>query len=240
VAALSTIAGLAAEFGLDATQAEALGRYVDLMLAWPGNVTGLRRREQIVSTLLGDALALLDVAELVERAPAGWLDLGAGAGVPGIPLAVAVPTAAITLLDAAARKCAFLEAAVAAAGLETRASVVCARSERYASVGAQGREGFTVVLARALAPLPSLVELAAPLLAAGGVLLASKTRRALAFEGAQGRDAATQCGLAPGAVVSLPRSPLADAVCVIFEKVAPTPPGVPRRVGLAVRRPLAS
>ena len=187
VHAYATIEELAAAFGLEEAQAAALSRHADLMLAWRrGNVTALRTREEIVSTLFGDALALLDVPQLRERSGAGWLDLGAGAGVPGIPLAVAVPAAKLALLDAAAGKCAFLEAAVVAAGLGVRAAVVCARSEHHAAAGQPGREAYGVVLARAVAPLPALVELAAPLLAPGGVLLASKTARAMHEEGPGG------------------------------------------------------
>ena len=89
---------------------------MSLLAGWRrGNVTGLRTREEILEKLVGDSLALLDVPDLLERAGAGWLDLGAGAGVPGIPLAVALPAAQLILLDAAIKKCAFLEEAVAAA-----------------------------------------------------------------------------------------------------------------------------
>jgi 16S rRNA (guanine527-N7)-methyltransferase len=238
--AYETIDELAAAFGLAKAQAAALTRYADLMLAWRrGNVTALRTREQIVSTLFGDALALLDVSQLQERASAGWLDLGAGAGVPGIPLAVALPASEVTLLDSTAKKCAFLQAAVETAGLGARAAVVCARSEHHASVGQPGREAHAVVLARAVAPLPALVELAAPLLARGGVLLASKTGRAVREEGAGGEAVAKLCGLVPGPVVALSRSPLDDAVCAVYEKVAATPKRLPRRDGQAVRHPLA-
>jgi 16S rRNA (guanine527-N7)-methyltransferase len=239
VTGITTIAELAAVFGLEEAQAAALDRYTDRILTWPGNVTGLRRREEVVSTLIGDALALLDVPQLRERAAAAWLDLGAGAGVPGIPLAVATPAATLTLLEAVARKCAFLRWAADEAGLAARAAVVCARSERYAAGGEAGREAFAVVFARAVAPLPSLVELAAPLLAPGGVLLASKTGRALADEGPPGDDVATRCGMTPAGTVKLPLSPLGDAVCAVYEKTGPTPDGLPRREGLAARRPLA-
>ena len=240
VAAYATIDELAAAFGLAEAQAAALSRYADLMLAWRrGNVTALRTREEIVSTLFGDALALLDVPQLCERSGAGWLDLGAGAGIPGIPLAVALPAAGLTLLDAAARKCAFLEEAAEAAGLAVRAAVVCARSELHAAAGQPGREAYAVVLARAVAPLPALVELAAPLLAPGGVLLASKTGRAVRQEGPGGEAVAKLCGLAAGPVVALARSPLGDAVCAVYEKVAVTPKRLPRREGQAVRHPLA-
>jgi 16S rRNA (guanine527-N7)-methyltransferase len=166
------------------------------------------------------------------------LDLGAGAGIPGIPLAVALPDAVVTLLDAAAKKCVFLEAAVAAAGLTGRASIVCARSERHAAVGAPGREAYTVVLARAVAELAVLVELAAPLLAQDGVLLASKTRRALEREGDAAAAAAERCGLIPEPPVPLSASPLDEAVCAVYRKVEPTADWLPRREGVAAKRPL--
>lgn len=235
----ATIDALAAAFDLAEAQAATLSGYADLMLAWRrGNITALRTSEEIMSTLFGDALALLDVPQLRERAGAGWIDLGAGAGVPGIPLAVALSAVEVTLLDSAVKKCTFLEAAVEAAGLGARCAVVCARSEAHAAVGQPGRERYQVVLARAVAPLPSLVELAAPLLARGGVLLASKTSRALRDEGPGGEAAAELCGLAAGPVVALPRSPLEDAVCAVYEKVGTTPERIPRRDGVAAKRPL--
>jgi len=238
--AYATSGQLAAAFGLGEAQAAVLSRYAALMLAWRrGNVTALRTRDEILNTLFGDALALLDVPQLQERARAGWIDLGAGAGVPGIPLAVALPAAELTLLDSSAKKCDFLGAAVEAAGLGARAAVVCERSEHHAAAGQPGREAYAVVLARAVAPLPALVELAAPLLARGGVLLASKTGRAVREEGPGGAAVAELCGLAAGPVVPLPRSSLNDAVCAVFEKVAVTPKRLPRREGQAVRHPLA-
>jgi 16S rRNA (guanine527-N7)-methyltransferase len=236
----ATIDKLAAAFGLDEAQAAALARYADLMLAWRrGNVTALRTREEIVSTLFGDALALLDVPHLAERSRAAWLDLGAGAGIPGLPLAVALPVAKVTLLDSAVKKCAFLGAAVEAAGLSARVEVICARSEHHAAAGQRGRESYGVVLARAVAPLPALLELAAPLLERGGVLLASKTARALRQEGPAGEAVAKLCGLVAGPVVALRRSPLDDAVCAVYEKVAVTSRRLPRREGQAVRHPLS-
>ena len=85
-----------------------------------------------------------------------------------------------------------------------------------------------------------LVELAAPLLAEGGVLLASKTRRALAAEGPAAEEAAARCGLSAEKPVFLPASPLDDAACAVFRKEAPTPEWLPRREGVAVKRPLGA
>jgi len=235
-----SISALAERFALDDAQAAALEAYVDLLHGWKrANVTGLRSREEIIEKLLGDSLAMLDVPQVRERAGAGWLDLGAGAGIPGIPLAVALPSVDLTLLEVVSRKCDFLEAAVDAAGITARARVVCARSERYAA-DPPGREAAAVVLARAVAPLPVLVELAAPLLAPGGVLLACKTATAVRDEGAAAETAAGLCGLSAGLVVRLERSPLDQAVCIVYEKVGPSPARFPRREGVANKRPLAT
>ena len=232
---------VAATHGLDADQTDALSAFVDLLLGWRrANVTGLSDPVAVVDTLIGDSLALLSVPQLRERETGAWLDLGAGAGIPGIPLAVALPAVAVTLLDAVAKKCAFLEAAVAAAGLSGRARVVCARSEHYASAGSPGRDAHAVVLARAVSELPVLVELAAPLLAEDGVLLASKTRRALEDEGDAAAVAAARCGLALEPPVLLSASPLDEAVCAVFRKKAPTADWLPRREGVAAKRPLGA
>lgn len=230
---------VAAVHGLDDGQTKALQKYVDLLLGWRrANVTGLTDPVAVVDTLIGDSLALLGVPGLRELQGGAWLDLGAGAGIPGIPLAVALPEVRITLLDSVAKKCAFLEEAVATTGLHERASVVCARSERYASAGSLGRGAHVVVVARAVSELAVLVELAAPLLADDGWLLASKTRRALEEEGAAADVAAGRCGLAPEPPIPLAASPLDHAACAVFRKVAPTPDWLPRREGMAAKRPL--
>ncbi len=232
------LTALATRFGLSDEAVAALADYVGLLLTWPGNVTGLSTLTEVVATLLGDSLALLDVGHLRLREREPWADLGAGAGIPGIPLAVTVPDVHLALLESASRKCAFLRTALQVAGLEGRCRVECGRSERFAANGAPGRDAFSVVLARAVAPLPVLVELAAPLLAPGGVLVASKTGRALLDEGPPSEATAALCGMEARPPQALPRSPLEDAVAVVFEKVAPTPERLPRRAGMAAKRPL--
>jgi len=250
-----TLEGLCARFDLSGDQVAALQRYVDLLASWRrANVTGVHAPGEIVETLVGDSLGLLDVPALAGSSGSRWLDLGAGAGVPGIPLAVALPAIEMTLLDATRKKCEFLVAAVAAAGLAERVRVVCARSERYAAtrpsgaaaplrpdetaVAGAGREAFTVVVARALAPLAVVVELGAPLLAPGGLLVASKTSATIEKERAAGEAAAGACGLALREVARSPRSPLRDSAAVVFAKIGPTPERLPRREGVAAKRPL--
>lgn len=236
---MTTFDEMTLAFGLDAIQADALDSYLDLLLGWRrGNVTAVRTRAAAVDLLLGDSLALLDVPALVA-AGSRWLDLGAGAGIPGIPLAVASPSAVLTLLDSVARKCVFLEAAVAAAGLAGRADVVCARSETYAAPGMSGREAFDVVLVRAVGGLATVVESAAPLLAVGGALLAVKTVPGAEREMPAGEAVAVRCGLSAAAIVPLSRSPLRESACVVYTKLTAAPDWLPRRPGLAARRPLA-
>jgi len=239
---VTTLDDLARAFDLDRHQAATLDRYLDLLLAWRGgNVTAVRTRDDAVERLLADSLALLDVPALT-RAGDRWLDLGTGAGIPGLPLAVARRGARLTLLDSVAKKCAFLAAALSAMGLAGRVTVVNARSEKYAARApeAGGREAFDVVFARAVAGLATVVELAAPLLAGDGVLLAVKSADGAQRELPAAEAAAGRCGLAVAATVALPRSPLSDSVCVVVGKCGPAPDWLPRRPGLATRRPLYS
>jgi 16S rRNA (guanine527-N7)-methyltransferase len=221
-----------------------LQSYADLLAGYGrANVTGARGSAAGVADLIGDALALLDVDELqgaaraVDGAP--WVDLGSGGGVPGIPLALALPDVRFTLIEAVGKKCAFLREAVALLGLGERVEVACARSEELTAVGAPARESFGVVLAKAVGSLSVVVELAAPALRPGGLLLVSKTAAAADAEAAAAAVAAAACGLARGRTVALTRSPLPGSVCVVFEKIAPTAPRFPRRPGMAAKRPLA-
>ncbi|MGO8684418.1 MAG: 16S rRNA (guanine(527)-N(7))-methyltransferase RsmG [Thermoleophilia bacterium] len=241
------LAVLAERFALSAAQVTALNRYVDLLVSWRlANVTGVRDRDEIVEKLLGDSLALLDVIdELIvgeptasAGRPVAWADLGSGAGLPGIPLAVARPAVEISLIESAGKKCAFLAAATAAAEISSRAHVVRGRSEEVTAEGEPLREHFTLVVARAVAPLGAVCELAAPLLAPGGYLVASTTSAAVRREQERGEAAGVACGLAARGYPPLTRSPLRTASAAVFEKVAPTPAWLPRRPGLARIKPL--
>jgi 16S rRNA (guanine527-N7)-methyltransferase len=233
---------LSTVFDVDPACTAALSGYLDLLLGWRGgNVTGVCDRDEAARNLIGDALALLDVAEaraaLESEEPA--VDLGAGAGVPGLPLALAVPAARLVALESVGKKCAFLRAAVAALRLHERVTVVCARSEEHAAAGAPGREAYGLALARAVGPLPTVAELAAPLLADGAALLVPTTAQRAEQEWQAGEGAAQRCGLVLDRVEPLARSPLTHSVCVVARKVGPTPDWLPRRPGRARTHPLA-
>jgi 16S rRNA (guanine527-N7)-methyltransferase len=174
----------------------------------------------------------LDLPEVrIARAIA---DLGAGPGFPGLALAVALPGARVWLVESVGRKCDFLRRAVSAARLGERVEVVHARAEAWR----EGREACDLVTARALAPLPVLAEYAAPLLCEGGTLVAWKGRRDPAEE-ADAAAAAARLGLSAPVVHRVMPFPTArDRHLQVLRKLGPTPPGFPRRPGIAAKRPL--
>jgi 16S rRNA (guanine527-N7)-methyltransferase len=185
-----------------------------------------------VDTHVADSLTgLLEAVRAGERI----VDIGSGAGFPGLVLAIAVPDARFDLLEASRRKAGFIQHAVASLGLDN-ATVVNARAEEWAA--GEGRERYGMALARAVGSLPVLVEYAAPLLRVGGSLIAWKGRRDQREE-AQAGQAATRIGMKPARVLSVDPFPTArDRHIHVFVKEFPSPAGYPRRPGMARKHPL--
>jgi 16S rRNA (guanine527-N7)-methyltransferase len=165
-------AGLAA-LGLDPALAPRLLAYRDLLARWNRtyNLTAVRVPAQMVARHLLDSLALAPhLAALAARA--GRLaDLGTGPGLPGIPLAIALPGLQVALVESTGKKARFLREAVRVLGLGN-AAVVESRIEAYDEPGR-----FDAITARALATIPRILELGGHLLAPGGRLLAMKGQR---------------------------------------------------------------
>jgi len=186
---------------------------------------------EAVDVHAADSLVGLEVDAV--RAAGTLADLGAGAGFPGLVLAAALPRARVVLVESVGRKAEFLRRTADAVGL-ARVEVVAARAEEWRP----GLGACDVVTARALAPLNVLAEYAAPLLRDAGVLVAWKGRRD-ADEERDGAAAAARLGLAVEEVRSVHPWPEAQARHLhVLRKVAPTPPGFPRRPGMARKRPL--
>jgi 16S rRNA (guanine527-N7)-methyltransferase len=160
-------------------------------------------------------------------------DLGAGGGFPGFALAVALPAASVSLVESVQKKCEFLRRAADHARL-ANVEVVCRRAEDWA--GGLGRADL--VTARALAPLPVLLEYAAPLLRIGGSVVAWKGARDR-LEQADGAAAARHLGLSePHAIRVRPFDGAGERYLHLSSKVSATPPRYPRRTGMARKRPL--
>jgi len=191
-----------------------LERWLESLLATPG-LTALRDVDEARRVHLEESLAAV---ELVRRYPGPIVDVGSGGGAPGIPLAAALPEREVTLLEANGRKCDFLEKIAADF---PNASVVRGRAEE------QDAESFAVALAKALAPPPVALEWCLPLVGQGGA--------AILFVG----PSADLDAVARVAERVAGGSPEAHPGLLVVEKLGPTPPGFPRRAGVARKRPLA-
>ena len=205
----------------------AYGEAVRLGFLGPREAVRLRERH------LDDALGMAAIRR--PRAGERWVDLGSGAGLPGLPLAYAYPEASFTLVDAQRRRLDWVAATAARLRIDN-VTVVHARLEEYGR--GPGREAFDVATARALGPLPVVAELGLPLLQVGGVLLVPRGRPAAA-ELEQATTACRQLGGRVEDVVPNPSSPI-DRVgfVVIMAKIAATSPRFPRRSGVPARTPL--
>jgi 16S rRNA (guanine527-N7)-methyltransferase len=179
-----------------------------------------------------DSLTGLDVPALRE---AGRIaDVGAGAGFPGLVLAVALPEAEIDLVESIGRKTAFIRRAAEAAAIPN-ASAITARAEDVARGG--GRETYDVVTARAVGRLSTLAELASPLLRKDGVLVAWKGRRD-EDEERQLERASDQLAMRPESILDVGhRAGSEHRHLHVIRKFASTPPNLPRKSGLAKKRP---
>jgi 16S rRNA (guanine527-N7)-methyltransferase len=184
---------------------------------------------------LADSLSGLEFESL--RHARRVADLGSGAGLPGLVLAASLPGARVDLIESVSRKCEFLEAAIDRMGL-LNASVVCMRSEAWAAD--EGGEVYDAITARAVGELASVAELASPLLVKDGRLFAWKGRRS-AEEEARLDRAAGRLAMEPveaRAVTPYPGS--RDRHIHALRKNGPTPEGLPRRPGMAAKRPFGS
>jgi 16S rRNA (guanine527-N7)-methyltransferase len=185
---------------------------------------------------VADSLSGLDFGQLREARRIA--DIGAGAGFPGLVLAVALPSASVDLIESTERKCEFMRLAVAETGI-ANARVICERAESWAGAAPPdgGREQYEAATARAVGRLATLAELAAPLLITGGALIAWKGRRDRGEE-----DEAERAGERLGMELRDCRwvGPYAGSRnrhLYLIVKVGATAPDLPRRPGMAKKRP---
>ena len=210
-----------------------------LLAAEPRSVTAVREPERAWRTHALDSLSGLLVEELA--AARRIADVGAGAGFPGLALAIALPGASVDLIEARARKCDFIRSAIETAAVEN-ARVICDRAEAWGQAPPPdgGRESYDAVAVRAVGRLSTLAELASPLLDQGGVLVAWKGRRD-PDEEAEGERAAERTAMDLKRVI-----PMAEFAgfehrhLYLYVKSGPTPEGLPRRPGIAKKRPFGS
>jgi 16S rRNA (guanine527-N7)-methyltransferase len=224
---VTTVADLVDRFGLAADAGPKLDALLD-GLADPAAPTTVHARERAADLHLADSLVALELRAV--RSAATIADLGAGAGFPGLALAVARPDATVTLIESSRRKASFI-ARLAASAQIANAEVVAKRAE-------EGRGEHDVVTARAVAELPVVLEYAAPLLRRGGSAVVWQGRRDADQEQRAGM-AAAELGLELDEVRPVRPFPAAQHRHLHgYVKAAATPDRFPRRAGMARKRPL--
>jgi 16S rRNA (guanine527-N7)-methyltransferase len=194
-----------------------------MISGWPGLVAGPPE------PLIEDCLVLLAHLEDARTV----VDVGSGGGLPGLALKISRPELELTLVEADQSKAAFLVQACARLEL-AHTDVVAARAEE-AGRDPRHRERYDVAVARAVAPMPVLVELCLPLVRVGGRLLAQKTDRE---EIAAASHAIDSLGGSLRSVLPARSGIRASGLVVIVDKVMPTPAAYPRRPGVPNRKPL--
>jgi 16S rRNA (guanine527-N7)-methyltransferase len=226
-----SLASLGERYSLSGDQLAKFALLLGILASDEHAPTSVREPERALDVHVADSLVAL---ELEGLGGAGEIvDIGAGAGFPGLPLAVALPAASFKLLDSQARKCAFVERVVTELSV-VNAEVVCARVEEWP----EGMSGHDLVLARAVAPQPIVLEYAAPLLRLGGRLIDWRGKRDREEE-RLAIDTADLLGLTLDSVGRVaPFAGVRDHHLHVYSKVRETPDRFPRRVGMARKKPL--
>lgn len=218
----------------------ALDAHTRLLLAWNAaiNLTALRTPEQVARLHLVDSLSAVRLIDRLAQPEPSIADIGSGGGMPGLPLAVALPAGRLLAVDSVGKKVGFLAVATEAAaaaladagGAVPLLEPVAARAEALAADPGI-RETLDVVTARAVGSLAELVELAMPLLAPGGILVCWKRddgSGALAAEIADAGPIAQATGAGRATVHADPEPALPGHRLVVHRKMRPTPARYPR------------
>ena len=237
---LPILAEGARELGIELSseQLERFQRFYELLTDWAERVslTGVRDEEGVQRRHFLESAALVKVLQdegltLQDRL---LIDVGSGAGVPGIPLKILEPSLRLTLVEAKQRKAEFLSALLPELGMAD----VLVLTRRAEEVGhdPRHREQYDFAVAKALAPLRTLAELTLPFVKMGGIVLAPKGKEA-ENEAREARIALETLKGSLRGIYDLPLSSPAQKV-VLLDKDLPTPQRFPRRPGVPAKRPL--
>ena len=224
-------------FALSDTQKEQLEHFTALVLEWNQklNLTAITDPNEFWIKHIYDSLTCLQV--IFSFGPSSVIDIGTGAGFPGIPLKIAFPEMRLTLAESIKKKADFCQLVVNTLGLQD----VNVAAERAETLGQDGafREKYDWAIARAVAPLSVLVEYLLPLVHTGGQVLAQKGGSAEA-EINEARRAIRLLGgeVAQVIPVELPQG-MGSRTLITIKKVRPTPAAYPRRAGTPKKNPLS-
>ena len=231
---------------IDGAQVDQFRRYCDLLIDWRRrvNLTAVKAPDAIVEQLFIRSFRIA-VPAGGSVSTAGWfagrriIDIGSGAGIPGLPLKLVLPNAEVTLLEANRKKCDFMEHVIADLGL-SGVSVLNLRAEDAAHLE-DHRENYDLATARSVAKLSVLAEYVLPFVQLGGVAVLPKgpERDAVQAESEESSLAADMMGAAPAIIqpVAHPGTSPTDHI-IYWLKVQSTPERYPRRPGIPAKRPI--
>lgn len=238
---MEKLASGARKLGLELTsqQIEKFQIYYRELVDWNRriNLTAITEYEAVQVKHFLDSLTVVPIInQFKKQGRFSLIDVGTGAGLPGIPLKIILPEIKLVLLEATAKKTSFLHYIKNKLGLEN-VEVVVGRAEAIAHE-TQYREKFDLVLSRAVASLPALVELALPFCAIGGKFVAQKKGNI----DLEVRQSARAIKLLGGNLPKVEKVDLEEFTderwLIVIDKVLPTPQQYPRRPGMPAKRPL--
>jgi 16S rRNA (guanine527-N7)-methyltransferase len=217
---------------LSQAQRAALTTVLELLRDERASVSSVTEPERAWRVHVEDSLTGLEVGDLGRAGKIA--DIGSGAGFPGLVLAVALPNSQVDLIESIGRKCEFIQRAIDAAGIPN-ATVINARSEEVAA--GERRDSYDAATARAVGRLSTLAELASPLLRDAGVLVAWKGKRD-GDEESQLAKAGDLLAMRPARILDVgSRAGSEHRHLHLIRKLGSTPPDLPRRPGMAKKRP---
>jgi 16S rRNA (guanine527-N7)-methyltransferase len=234
---LNLLAAGARELDLDLSpaQLDQFSRYADLLIEWNlrFNLTSIVDPRDIVIKHFLDSLS---AARSIPPGPIKLIDVGAGAGLPGLAIKVARPDVTLTLLEATSKKCDFLKAVVDELQL-IGVSIVNDRAE-IAGRAVEHREAYDIAIARGVAEMPTLIEYLLPFVQVGGIAIAQKSKDVL-HDVQHAELALTTLGGRLRDIVPVSVPELNEVrYLVVVDKIDRTPEKYPRRTGVPSKKPL--
>ncbi len=223
---------------LNPEQLEQFQTYYRKLLDWNRriNLTAITNYEEVQIKHFLDSLTVTLAGQQISNTGIWLIDVGTGAGIPGLPLKILFPEIKLVLLEATAKKATFLHHLKQKLGLND-VEIVVGRAEEVAHLS-QYREGFDIVLSRAVAPLPTLVELTLPFCTIGGSLIAQK-KGVIDLEISRATRAISVLGGSLHGVKGVDLEEFTDERwLIIIDKVSQTPELYPRRPGIPAKRPI--